>query len=207
MTATLARNRTFDWALAVLGLFVVSLVLGVAFTGSVYSSPFIDDGEIAHFYASNGGALRWTALCQFLSALALLAFTSTVAPVLRDRPHAALAVAGGYLAAAFLALNGLVQWVLTYQGVIAEPSVRRGFHLLFFGLGGFAHVAATGVLMAALSLSGALPRPLRRAGLVIAAVALLSVLTFVSETATLLIPLGRFPSLVWLVAAGYSLRT
>jgi hypothetical protein len=204
MTATVVRTRPFDWALVVLGLFVVSLVLGVAFTGSVYSSPFIDDGEIASYYASNSGALRWIALSQFVSALALVVYTSTLVDVLRSRRWA---VVGGYLAAAFLALNALVQWVLTYPGVISEPSVRRGFHLLFFGLGGFGHVAAGGLLVLGLSMVGVLPRWLRQAGLVIAVVSLLSLLTFVSETATLLIPIGRFPTLLWLVAAGHSLRT
>jgi hypothetical protein len=203
MTAIVVRNRAFDWALAVFGLFVVSLVLGVGFTGSVYSSPFIDDGEIGQYYASNLGALRWIALSQFVSALALVVYSSTLVDVLRERRFA---VVGGYLAAAFLALNALVQWVLTYPGVIEDPSVRRAFHLLFFGLGGFGHVAAGGLLVLGLSMTDRLPKWLRQAGLVIAVISMLSLLTFVSETATLLIPIGRFPTLLWLVAAGYSLR-
>jgi len=200
---TLTTPRTAQPAIAVLGLFLVSLVLGVAFTGSVYSSPFVDDGEIARYYADNAGALRWIALCQFLSALALLVFTATVAERVRN---AGIAAAGGYLAAGLLAVNGLVQWVLTFDGVIASPETRRGFHLLFFGLGGFGHVAAAGVLVAGLCLTGALPKVLRQIGLVLAVVSLLSLFTFVTEAATLLIPVARFPTLVWFVAVGYALR-
>ena len=189
-------------AAAVLGLFLVSLVLGVAFTGSVYSSPFVDDGEIARYYAGNAGALRWIAFTQFLSALALLVFTAAVA----ERPNTRLAVAGGYLAAGLLAANALTQWVLTHDDVISSPETRRGFHLLFFGLGGFGHVAAAGVLVAGLCLTGALPKVLRQIGLVLAVVSMLSLFTFVTESATLLIPVGRFPTLLWLVAAGHALR-
>ncbi|GAB1508075.1 hypothetical protein [Actinophytocola sp. KF-1] len=130
---TLTAPRTAPPAVAVLGLFLVSLVLGVAFTGSVYSSPFVDDGEIARYYTGNAGALRWIAFAQFLSALALLVFTATVAERVAN---ARIAAAGGYLAAGLLAVNALTQWVLTFDGVIASPETRRGFHLLFFGLGG-----------------------------------------------------------------------
>lgn len=200
---TLTAPRTAPPAIAVLGLFLVSLVLGVAFTGSVYSSPFVDDGEIARYYAENAGALRWIAFSQFLSALALLVFTATVSERVTG---ARVAAAGGYLAAGLLAVNALTQWVLTFDGVIAAPETRRGFHLLFFGLGGFGHVAAAGVLVAGLCLTGALPKVLRQIGLVLAAISLLSLFTFVTEAATLLIPIGRFPVLVWLVAVGYALR-
>jgi hypothetical protein len=205
-TLVRATPRTASWSLAYLGLFLASLAVSVLFTGSVYSSPFLDDGEIARYYADNAGALRWIALLQFLSALALLVFTSTAATRVRDLPHAGAAAAGGYLAAGLLALNALTQWVLTYDGVIASPEARRGFHLLFFGLGGFGHVAAAGVLIAGLCLTGALPKLLRQIGLVLAALSLLSLLSFVAEPATLLIPIGRFPALFWLVAAGYALR-
>jgi hypothetical protein len=198
---TLTASRTAPPAVAVLALFLVSLVIGVVFTGSVYSSPFVDDGEIARYYAENSGALRWIALCQFLSALALLVFTSAVEERVKG-----VAVAGGYLAAGLLALNALTQWVLTFDGVIASDETRRGFHLLFFGLGGFGHVAAGGVLVAGLCFTGVLPKVLRQTGLVLAAVSLSSLFTFVTEAATLLIPIGRFPVLVWLVAVGYALR-
>ena len=198
---TLTAPRTAPPAVAVLGLFLVSLVLGVAFTGSVYSSPFVDDGEIGRYYAGNAGALRWIAFTQFLSALALLVFSAEVGQRVKG-----IAAPGGYLAAGLLAVNALTQWVLTFDGVISSPETRRGFHLLFFGLGGFGHVAAAGVLVAGLCFTGALPTVLRQVGFVLAAISLLSLFTFVTEAATLLIPIGRFPVLVWFVAVGYALR-
>ncbi len=200
---TLTTSRTASPAVVMAGLFFLSLLVGVVFTGSPYSSPFVDDGEIARYYADNAGALRWIALLQFLSALALLVFTATVS----DRVVGArVAAAGGYLSAGLLAVNALTQWVLTYDGVIASAEARRGFHLLFFGLGGFGHVAAGGVMIAGLCVTGVLPKVLRQIGWVLAALSLLSLLTFVTEAATLLIPIGRFPALVWLVAVGYALR-
>ncbi|MFI7679769.1 hypothetical protein [Actinophytocola sp. NPDC049390] len=203
MTTTLAPPRTAPPAVAMFGLFLVSLLIGLVFTGSMYSSPFIDDGEIARYYADNAGALRWIALTQFLSALALLVFTAVISERV---PGARIAAAGGYLSAGLLAVNALTQWVLTYDGVIASPEARRGFHLLFFGLGGFGHVAAGGVMVAGLCLTGVLPKVLRQIGWVLAALSVLSLFTFVTEAATLLIPIGRFPTLLWLVAVGYALR-
>ncbi|GAB1508076.1 hypothetical protein [Actinophytocola sp. KF-1] len=67
-------------------------------------------------------------------------------------------------------------------------------------------MAAAGVLVAGLCMTGALPKVLRQIGWVLAAISLLSLFTFVTEAATLLIPIGRFPALVWLVAVGYALR-
>jgi hypothetical protein len=58
---------------------------------------------------------------------------------------------------------------------------------------------------AAASAGGLLPGWLSATGLVIAALSLASAFTFVTEAATLLIPIGRFAALLWLVAVGFLL--
>lgn len=219
MTTTVSRPTESDSSVAVpavvtAGLFLASLVAGLVSTGAVYTSPFTDDADIAAFYAGHTTLVTWVGFLQFATGLALAACTATLVTRLRALApeHAglnAIASAGGVVAAAFLALNGLVQWVMAHPGVTAEPAVRRAMHYLYFGLGGFAHVAAAALLVGAASLvamrARLLPAWLSGAGLVIAGISVAASLTFVSEAATTLIPIGRFAALSWLVAAGFLL--
>ncbi len=202
-------------ALASVALFVVSLLVGLAFGGRAYASPFVDDGDIQAFFAGNGTTIAFMAFFQFAAAVALAVFTAVLWSRLRVlAPESATATnaaaIGGITGAAFLALNALVLWVLTHASVIAQPEVRRALHYLFFGLGGFAHVAAVGLLVAgttfAAQRTGLLPRWFVAASLVAAAVSGLSTLTFLSEAATTLIPIGRFTTLLWTVGVAYLLR-
>lgn len=202
-------------ALAAVVLFVASLLVGLVFGGRAYASPFVDDGDIQAFFAGHATMLGFMAFFQFAASIALAVFTATLWARLRVlAPESAtatnVAAIGGIVGAAFLALNALVLWVLTHASVIARPEVRRGLHYLFFGLGGFAHVAGVGLLVAGASFAalraGLLPRWFVAASLVSAAVSGLSTLTFLSEAATTLIPVGRFTTLVWTVAIALYLR-
>ncbi|MCA1655759.1 MAG: hypothetical protein LC635_04835, partial [Pseudonocardiaceae bacterium] len=64
-------------------LFLLSLVVGIALTGSVYASPFGDTDTIRAYFADNPGAVALVGTLQFASALALLGFTSLLAARLR----------------------------------------------------------------------------------------------------------------------------
>lgn len=194
-------------ALVSAGLFVLSLLVGLVAAGKAYASPFVDDAVSAAFFADHATAVQWMALLQFGSAVALVVTTVAIGARLGSGPMTALAVAGGVLAAALLAMNTLVQWALSHPSVTEDPATRRGLHYLFFGLGGFAHVAALGLLVGGVALAGGrvLPRWFTLASLVVAVLAVLSPLTMVGESLTALIPLGRFPTLVWLVVIGFLL--
>jgi hypothetical protein len=201
-------------ALVSAGLFVLSLLVGLVASGKVYASPFVDDAVSARFFADHPTAIQWVALCQFGSAIALVVATAAIGSRLRVLAPGfpsptVLAVAGGIVASALLALNSLVQWALSHPSVTEDPATRRGLHYLFFGLGGFAHVAALGLLVGGVSLvslrTGLLPRWFTIVSLVVAVLAVLSPLTMVGESLTALIPLGRFPTLVWLVVIGFLL--
>ncbi|GAB3434074.1 hypothetical protein [Actinophytocola sediminis] len=219
MTTTVSRLSEKDSSVAVpavvtAGLFIASLLAGLVSAGAVYTSPFTDDADIATFYAEHSTLVVWVGFLQFGTGLALAACTATLVTRLRRlAPHLpgpiAVASAGGLVAAVFLALNGLVQWVMAHPGVVEEPAVRRAMHYLYFGLGGFAHVAAAALLVGAASIvamrAGILPAWLSGAGLVIAGISLAASFTFVTEAATTLIPVGRFAALLWLVAAGFLL--
>ncbi len=198
-------------AVVTAALFVVGVAL-VAANGSLYGSPFAEqDPGIERIYADNTTLIQLVAFLQFAAAVALAVFTAAVWARLRALvpPLAApayVAVAGGVLASVCMALNSLVQWSLSHPSVSGDPAVRRAFEFLYFGLGGFGHVAGLGLLVAGVSipamLAGLVPRWYGIASLVLAAAGLLSTLTFLTEAApaTALIPLGRFLALVWLIA-------
>jgi hypothetical protein len=223
MTATVSveTGRTADGeaglvtpAVVSAGFFAASLVIGVVFGGSVYSSPFVDDAKIQAFYTDHGTLVQFVAFFQFTAALTLGVFVAGVWARLRALvPGQATltytAVIGGGMAATLLALNAVVQWSMSHPAVIESAPVRRGLHYLYFGLGGFAHVAAIGVFVGAVSLvalrARLLPAWFTGLSLLFAGLGVLSTFTFVTESTTLLIPLGRFPTLIWQIAIAFML--
>jgi len=196
------------------GFFAASLVIGVVFGGSVYSSPFVDDAKIQAFYTDHGTLVQFVAFFQFAAALTLGVFVAGLWARLRAlAPGQATltytAVIGGGMAATLLALNAVVQWSVSHPAVNESAPVRRGLHYLYFGLGGFAHVAAIGVFVGAVSLialrARLLPGWFTAVSLLFAGLGVLSTFTFVTESTTLLIPLGRFPTLLWQIAIAFML--
>jgi hypothetical protein len=190
-------------------LFVASVVASGAFGDGLYSSPFATQpSDIAQTYAAHETLIRVIGLLEFASALALVVFTAAVWNRLRGSVLTDIAAIGGILAALFMALNALVQWPLSYASVSSTASVRRALEFLYFGLGGFAHVASLGLLVGGVSLVALrlLPRWFAIGGLVLAAVSILSALTFVVEGTAPLLPIGRFLTFVWLIAVSLLLR-
>jgi hypothetical protein len=87
-----------------------------------------------------------------------------------------------------------------------RESLVRGLQDLAFLTGGVMHGVFLGLLVAGIAvpgwLVGLLPRPLAYAGLAIASIAELSTLSLVWQSMSFLLPVGRFPALLWLLAAG-----
>lgn len=227
MTATVPRSTTaapytgrgpgLAWpALVTVVLFVASVVATLAFGDGLYSSPFAEQpADIAQRYADNATLIKAVGLLEFASALALLMFTAAVWTRLRAAAPGLSVVSdvagfGGMLAALFMALNALVQWPLSFTSVSGSEPVRRGLEFLYFGLGGFAHVATLGLLVGGISVVGMAtrltPRWLAIAGLVLATVSVLSALTFVLEGAAVLLPIGRFLTFIWLIVLAFTFR-
>jgi hypothetical protein len=196
-------------AIGTVASFMLSLLVGLLFAGRVYLSPSAADSVLQRYVVENHMTVQVVAFLQFGSALALAALTCLLSSRLREvapgQAGATTAVAlGGGVAAAFLALNALVQWVLSHTQVAAQPALLRALSYLFWMLGGAGHTAWLGLLVAGASLVALrqrlLPRWLGRAGLVVAGISALSLLTMLTTDVVALIPLGRFPALVWLVA-------
>src|SRR5437764_11148035 len=98
------------------GLFLVGLILGSLIAARVYPSPYAPENEILSYFAGNSLALSVTSFFFFGASIPLAIYTATATSRLRYMgfrvPGVQIAMAGGLLASAFLALTGLLAWVL-----------------------------------------------------------------------------------------------
>jgi hypothetical protein len=126
-------------------------------------------------------------------------------------PGATIALAGGVLASAMLSLSALFGWALSRPTVTSDDALIHALSTLSFLTGGVAHVVPLGLLVAGISVPALivklLPRPMAWAGLIIAVIAELSTLSLVVPALAILLPIARFPALIWLVVAGALLPT
>lgn len=196
-------------AIVFASLFVASLAASAALAaGAHFPSPFDPAPAVTSYFSDHPAAVRASAFLQLGAAIPLAVFTATASSRLRylgvQAAGPVIALVGGVLAAGFMALSGLSQWILAQHGVAGET--LRAFHLLAFAAGGPGVVVPFGLLVAGISVSGGLmnvlPRWVMWLGLVIAELASLSL---VIPGAMYLLPLARFPGFVWMIAVGVTL--
>jgi hypothetical protein len=191
-------------------LFVASLVVSRAMAGASFPSPFGPRGPSDAYFAEHPTAVQALAFFQLGAAVPLGIFAATAASRLQFLGARVAGVHiglfGGVAASIFEASSACAQWALSQPGVSDVPAVTRALHILSFAIGGPACVIAFGLLIAGVSLVAGLqafvPRWLMISGLVIAAVAELSVLAFVAPGAAYLLPIARFPGLAWMICMG-----
>jgi len=195
-------------------LFLAGLVLGIVYAGGVaFPSPFASAPDILAYFHDHQLAVQISAILQFGAAIPLAIYAATAHARLHQlgirAPGATIALAGGLLAAAFMACSALVSWVLSRPEVAEAPTLVRALHDFAFATGGPGHVVPLGLLIAGISVPGLLARLLPRwltiAGLVIAALAELATLTLLIDDASYLLPVARFTGLAWLIIAGFLL--
>ncbi|SDR22791.1 hypothetical protein [Thermostaphylospora chromogena] len=197
-----------------LGLLLGSLISMAALSGgAVIPSPFDGTGTVAGFFADHGFAARFAAMLQLGSSIPLGIYAATV--YARQRrlgirvPGPAIGLFGGTAAAILLAVSAIVTWTQSQDVVSANPELTHAFAYVSFAAGGFAHVLGLGLLIAGIAVPALILRLLPAwfawTGLVLAVLAELSFLTMVLQPLQLLIPIGRFGSLIWLVIAGFLL--
>jgi hypothetical protein len=194
-------------------LLVAGVAGGAALAGQTYPSPYTDADLIRQYFATSALAVTIGGTAVFASAVPLLIYAATVAARLRQlgvtAPGATIALAGGVTGASLLALSGLLQWTLARPAVVVSEPLVRAVHDLSFLTGGPAHVAFLGLLVAGVAVPALLlrllPRALAVAGLVIAAIGELATLALLWPELSVLVPLARFPGLIWLIVAGFRL--
>jgi hypothetical protein len=195
-------------------LFLASMATNAIMTGGVsYPVPYNPVQQIQDYYTRFPDVMRVVSFLQFGASIPLGLFTATiVSRLLFHRVNAAgvhIALFGGIAASVFLGVSSLATWMLSQPGVAIEKGAMRAVELLAFATGGFGNVAALGLLLAGVSVPSLFLRLMPRwacwFGLIIAAIAELSTLSMVFPAASLLLPLARFPSFVWLIVAGFTI--
>jgi hypothetical protein len=196
-------------ALISVALFATSLVVS-ATGGGPFPSPYDDANDVIAFFSAHPTTVRVAATLQFASAVPLAILAASLSSRIRYLgfarvPGVLIASSGGTLASGMLATSALAQWVLSRPGAATNSSVVRPLADLAFATGGPGAVVFLGLLVAGLAVPAAvgrlLPRPVWIAGIAFAAIAELSTIALLSKPAAVLLPIARFGSLAWLIAA------
>jgi hypothetical protein len=191
-------------------LLLAGLVVGVALAGGVMPLPYGSATEIQDYVAGHHAAAVAIAVGTFGSSIPLAIYAATASARLRQlgitAPGATIALAGGLLASAGLALSSLTAWTLSRPEVTSDATLVRALYYLTYLTGGPWHVVTLGLLIAGMAVPGLIvgliPRPVAWAGLVIAGIAELTTLVLIWLGLSPLLPLARFTGLVWLIVAG-----
>lgn len=198
-------------ALAYVVLSAVGIVLPPLLAGV---SSYGDDRGLLAFYGQHPGPARLLAFCVLGSAVPFAVCTAVASHRVlaggMDVPGRLIALVGGGVAAGLLTLSGLASFALVQPLVADDAGVVRALQGLAFAAGGPGFVVFSGLLVAGVSvplLVGRLaPAWLGRAGLVLAAVCEVSALCLLFDGLTFLLPVGRFGTMAWLLAAAATFR-
>lgn len=195
-------------ALAFAALMVISVVLARS-----TPLPTADAAETLEYYRDHETAARISGCLQFTGAVPLAVWSALIYQRLRrlgvTAPGPVIALTGGTLAAAFMALCGLTVWVAARSGDLADETLTRSLADLTFATGGPGHVVTFGMLLAGVSVTmlmlGIGPRAFAWTGLVLAVIAGLGILALIDTDLGVPLPIGRFGGLIWLIAASVML--
>lgn len=171
--------------------------------------PTTSAADLAAYYAQHTATATVQGATVFAAAIPLAVFAAVVYRRLRQlgvtAPGAAIGLAGGLLAAGTLSISGLVIWTAAASADLGEPAVLRALTTLSFAFGGPGFVPFFALLLAGVAVPslvlGLLPRWLAWTGLVLAGLSMLSLFSLLTPVLYVLLPVGRFGGLLWLVAA------
>jgi hypothetical protein len=195
-------------------LFLASLVpVTLLVSKTHFPSPLQSPAEVVAYFRAEAAKVGICAFLQFGSAIPLGIFTATMVSRMRFHGTKAagitIALFGGFMAALFVALSALIQWVLARPGIADDGTLTRALHFMVYAIGGPGYSVPLGLLIAGLSIPAGfmrlLPRWLVVFGVILGITGELSALSLVLPGALFLIPLTRFPGFVWLIAAGFKL--
>jgi hypothetical protein len=202
----------------------VAIVYTVLFNAGLYPvttfadkthwpGPWEPGNVIVSYFQTHPTPVLLCAFLQFGATIALGIFTATVVSRLHFLGVRAagpyIALLGGFLTVVDGIAAGSLVWVMTHPGVAQDPTLLQGLYYLSYAFGGPGFSVPMGLLLAGVCVPAAfrklLPKWVVVFGLVLALCGELSWLNLVSPGALFLIPLTRFPSFVWLIAAGFLL--
>jgi hypothetical protein len=192
--------------------FAVLTVAAVAVSIHI-PTPTASAQTVLSYQLHHATLLRLGAFLQFAAALPLAIWAATVHGRLRalgvQAVGTTMALVGGVLASASLALGGLIGWTSVETAHLGDTAVAKVLGELAFATGAVGYVVPFALLMAGVAvpslLTGLLPRPLAITGLVIAAIGMISTATLLTLDLGPTVPVVRFGGLMWLIAASTQL--
>jgi hypothetical protein len=175
--------------------------------------PFGSREEAARLFRQFPDAVRVNAFLQFGAAIPLGIFTAAVTSRLQflgvNVTGVSIAMFGGTAAAVLVILSALAGWILSQPGITDDLLTMHVLQLIGMLTGGVAHITMLGLLMAGVSIPCLFgkytPRWLAWLGIILAGLAELSVLSLVFFPLTVLLPVVRFTSYVWMIGTGFRL--
>ena len=195
-------------------LFAAGLIVNAVMTsGPQNLNPYNPIDQAQRYFAEYSTGILISAFFIFTSMIPLGLFAVTsVSRLLFHRIHVAgvhIALFGGVAAAVFLGISGLATWALSQPGVVTDVGAMRFAQLMNFGSGGFAHVAALGLFMAGISVpclfTRLIPKWICWLGLILAGICEVATLSMIFPQVSILLPVARFGSFIWLIAVGFTL--
>ena len=204
-------------AIAFLGLFVLGILLNSVFAKGLYPMPTVPAAETVQYRLDNPEVMRISGVVNVLAGVAAIWFAAWLAAVVgRRSPHGQaswLTFAGGAISGTFLILSGAMQWVVQRPDVLANEGLTQVVNSLIFVIGGvgvvLGYAGLVGVSSVVLLRARLIPTWLAVVGVVSGALSLVAAFGLVPEGTELvyLIPLGRFPALLWIAfAVGFIVR-
>jgi hypothetical protein len=196
--------------LLVPGIAFAVLTIAAAVLGASGPRPASTPFDTAAYDLSHHTVLIVLGTIVFGTSIPLATWTAVTYRRLRHLgitvPGATIAVAGGLLASASLAVSGLVTWTAAQSASPAlDGGLARALTDLAFASGGAGFVVPFGLLIAGVAIpgmmNGLMPRWLGWAGLVVAALAEIATLSLLTSALDPLLPIGRFGGLIWLLVA------
>jgi hypothetical protein len=197
-------------ALVFAALYIASVVVALTMAGAdPYPGPETSFGGFVGYSTEYPNAMHVVSFLQFSASIPLGLFAATIASrLLFHRVNVAgvhIALFGGVSASIMLAVSALAIWTTSQQGVV-NSGAMRAMEMLAFSAGGFGHVAMLGLLAAGVSMPSLafrlMPAWLCWCGLAAAVICELSTFGLLLPGVSLLVPLGRYLAIAWLVGAG-----
>lgn len=190
-----------------IALFIVLFLVG-GFLNAEIPRPDAPLKEITDWRGENGPAIRLAGALFIASALVFTAFGAWLASVARGfgRDRDSLVIfAGGLFSALGLFLNGALQWVAGRPETLGNGQAAQLLHQMLFVLGGPVVVIGSGLLVIVgavfLLRSKLLPAWLGGLGVAIGLIGLAALASVLPESVDMMIllPIGRFTSMAWLL--------
>lgn len=203
-----SRSRRL-WALGGIG-FTVLFVAGQRVSSPLRNGdlpmPDAPTNEITAYFADNAASSAVLGGFGVLAGLALLFLVGRAAADMRVGTASRVGVAAGVVSSLAVAASGVLSIVLGTAGADLSTGAVLTLRDFNFWTGGVIHVASLGLFVGLWCLnSTAMGRVVRGFGKVLAVPAVLSVASLVWFYASVLILLGRYTLMVWVVFAAIAL--